>query len=342
MTMRWKLALVLALFVLPVCTFAKELPADQPLARIAFGSCNREYKPQLLWKPILDCNPDLWVWLGDIVYGRSDDLADLARRYRITKEQGEYKLLREGTKVIGIWDDNDFGVSNGGKDNPNKIESQRLLLDFLDEPPESPRRKQPGVFASYTFGPPGKQTKIILLDGRFNREKPSATADNLGSEQWEWLEQQLTGSTADVHLIGSAIQVIPTEQPYEKWAQYPKSRQRLFELLATTQPRNVIFLSGDRHLGEISRLLDGRFATPLYDITSSGMTHYAENNFFHNFSGEPNQYRRGQNYLGLNFGLIEFNWEASPPTAILQIRGIDNVLHIEEKVALSTAKAETR
>lgn len=340
--MRRTFALAFAFFAGAASLFAQEVSAGPPLERIAFGSCNREYKPQLLWKPILECKPDLWIWLGDIVYGRSDDLKDLARRYGIVKEQPEYKLLRERARVIGVWDDNDFGISNGGKDNPNKIESQRLLLDFLDEPAESARRRQAGIFASYTFGPAGKQVKIILLDGRFNRERPGAATDILGAPQWEWLEQQLTGSTADVHLIVSSTQVIPTEQPYEKWAQFPKSRQRLFELLEKTQPRNVIFLSGDRHLGEISKLIDPHLASPVYDITSSGMTHHAENNFFHNFSGEPNQYRRGQNYLGLNFGIVEFNWEASPPTATLQVRGVDNVLHIEEKVALSPAATETR
>src|SRR3954471_9651890 len=108
--------------------------AGPALERIAFGSCNREYKPQPLWKPIRDNRPDLWIWLGDIVYGRADDLPDLARRYRVEKEWPDYQALRKQARVLGVWDDNDFGVSDGGKENPHKIDSQRLLLDFLDEP----------------------------------------------------------------------------------------------------------------------------------------------------------------------------------------------------------------
>lgn len=315
--------------------------AGPALERIAFGSCNREYRPQLLWKPIRECKPDLWIWLGDIVYGRADNLADLARRYQTEKNHPEYKALREQCRILGTWDDNDYGVSNGGKNNRNKVESQRLLLDFLDEPPESPRRKQAGVFTAYTFGPLGKRVKIILLDGRYYRERPGATADMLGSEQWQWLEQQLTSSDADVHLIGSGIQVIASEHSYEKWADFPQAHQRLFDLLARCGTRNVIFLSGDRHLGEISRLSDARLAQPLYDITSSGMTHHAQNDFFHNFSHEPNQFRRGENFLGLNFGLIEFNWDAAPPTATLQIRDAENTTRIEEKIRLAIAGAGT-
>ena len=326
---------------------------DAPVTRIAFGSCNREYKPQLLWKPILACRPEVWIWLGDIVYGREDDLPDLARRYQAAKAQPDYQALRSRARIIGMWDDNDFGVSNGGAENPNKRQSQELLLNFLDEPSDSPRRTQAGVYAAYTFGPPGRQVKVILLDGRYFREEPphlwdwirgapASASDILGAQQWEWLEQQLATSTADINLIGSGTQVIATEQPYEKWAEFPKARARLFNLIAKTQPRNVIFLSGDRHLGEISRAIDPRIPSPLYDITSSGMTHHAESHWFHDFRAEPNRFRLGENYVALNFGLLEIDWNASPPVVTAQIRGVDNVLSRAEKITLAPATSAPR
>ena len=104
-------------------------------------------------------------------------------------------------------------------------------------------------------------------------------------------------STADVHLIGTGVQVIPTEHSYDKWASLGGARERLLDLIGKTQPRNLIILSGDRHLGEISMLSEARFPQPLYEITSSGLTHHASDWWLlNNFSQEPNRYRRGSNY----------------------------------------------
>lgn len=329
------IAFLALVFSTPFVSQAQEI--QTPLQRVLFGSCNKEYKPQPLWKPILANKPDLWIWLGDIVYGDARDLADLERRYKIEKAHDEYKTLRESCKIIGMWDDNDFGVEDGGKENPNKVGSQKLLLDFLDEPPGSPRRKQQGVYACYTFGPVGKQVKIVLLDGRYFRDKPGKNADMLGAEQWSWLEKQLIGSKADVNLLCSGIQVLSDQHHFEKWANFPKSRQRLLDLIAKSGARNVILLSGDRHFGEISRMDDPRLGVPLYDITSSGMTHHAESslkNLYYDFDHEPNPYRVGHVFAGFNFGMITFDWDASPRTATLQIRDPENAVKAGEKLTL--------
>ncbi|KAJ7967027.1 Alkaline phosphatase D [Quillaja saponaria] len=69
--------------------------------------------------------------------------------YKKAKSTPGYSHLLENTKVIGTWDDHDYGLNDAGKEFAGKITDQKLLLDFLDEPQDSPRRKQDGVYASY-------------------------------------------------------------------------------------------------------------------------------------------------------------------------------------------------
>jgi alkaline phosphatase D len=45
-----------------------------------------------------------------------------------------YRKVRESTKVIGVWDDHDYGVNNGASNFAKKDEVREIFLDFLDEP----------------------------------------------------------------------------------------------------------------------------------------------------------------------------------------------------------------
>ena len=310
----------------PVATDAY---APQPLSRIAFGSCNKVDKPQPLWEAILQSAPQLWIWTGDIIYADTEDMALMQRKYAQQKMQSGYQRLLATCPVIGVWDDHDYGRNNAGKAYPAKQRSQQLLLDFLDEPPDSPRRQQRGVYSSYTYGPPGQQIKIILLDTRYHRDRPGPDGDLLGEEQWQWLEQEFTGSPAQLHLIVSSIQVLAKEHRYEKWHDFPRSRVKLFSLIGKHQVRGVMFISGDRHIGEISRMTSPQVGYPLYEITASGLTHS-----WRSFKGEPNALRVGTVYTDLHYGFLVIDWHASPVTVELQLRDRHNEVQRRETLRL--------
>lgn len=50
-----------------------------------------------------------------------------------------FTLVLPILQVIGTWDDHDYGLNDAGKEFAGKITNQKLLLDFLDEPQDSPR-----------------------------------------------------------------------------------------------------------------------------------------------------------------------------------------------------------
>lgn len=52
---------------------------------IAFGSCNKLDKPQNIWEAVSANHPQLWIWLGDIIYGDTTDMRALAKMYKTQK-----------------------------------------------------------------------------------------------------------------------------------------------------------------------------------------------------------------------------------------------------------------
>ncbi len=281
-----------------------------PLERIAFGSCSRTDLPQPMWAPIADARPDLWVWLGDNVYADTDDMHVMRRRYEEALSNPGYASLLRSMPVMGTWDDHDFGKNNAGAGYSQREASQKEMLDFLGEPRDSPRRARAGVYTSASYGEAPHKTKLILLDARYHREDPGPGSTILGEAQWRWLERELTHSDAQIHLIGGGIQFLAVDHRFEKWADFAEERARLLELIGRSGAPGVLLLSGDRHMSEIMRVEDPALAYPLWEVTSSGLTHSWSRN-----PGEPNRHRVGGLVTVLSFGLIAIDWE----TQALQI-----------------------
>jgi alkaline phosphatase D len=279
----------------------------QTVDRVAFGSCNKQDQPQPLWTAITAFQPQLWIWLGDNIYGDTEDMAVLDAKWKTQKENPDYTALRQSATILGTWDDHDYGVNNGDKTYAKKSESAKRILDFLDVPADSPRRQREGIYDTQVFGEPGRQVRVILLDVRTHRDAPDTDGDILGEAQWTWLEKVLAESRADLHIFCSGTQILSAEHRHEKWAEYPRSRERILQLASRVS--GPVFLSGDRHISEISRLN----TPPILEITSSGLTH-----FWKNFPGEPNALRIGEVYANLSFGTLEIDWPAKIITASLR------------------------
>jgi alkaline phosphatase D len=296
---------------------ATPLPAaEEPLTRIAFGSCFRETKPAPIFGAIAATQPEWFIWLGDNVYGDTEDMAVLRAKYQVATALPGYAALRASCRVIGTWDDHDFGKNDAGNEYPMRREAQQELLDFLEEPADSPRRQQEGVYWRYDQGPEGKKVRFILLDTRYHRDPIGSDGTLLGEAQWKWLESQLVGSPAQVHVIASSIQVLPAEHRFEKWANFPKERARLMALLARKDVPPVVLLSGDRHVGEISVDRES-CGYPLHEITSSSLNQGGGGS-----DNEPNKLRLGPNFRAVNFGTLSIDWSRPAPVVTAALRDI--------------------
>jgi alkaline phosphatase D len=324
----------------------------RPLTRIAFGSCADQNKPQPIWATILRSKPDLFLFLGDNIYADTEDMEVMRAKYARQATIPGFRKLRQTVPVLATWDDHDYGINDGGSEYPKRAESQQLFLNFFGEPKDSPRRKREGIYDAKLFGPPGKRVQIILLDTRYFRSplrRSSAEQEGqgsyipdsdpaktmLGEAQWSWLEGELR-IPAEVRIIVSSIQVVPEDHGWEKWANFPLERQRLFKLISKTGAAGVIFISGDRHLAELS-MMDGGVGYPLYDVTASALTNSSKR--WRPY--ETNRHRVGTMNWGDNFGLITVDWNRADPHISLQIRDVAGDIAIQRKIYLSTIRPGT-
>jgi alkaline phosphatase D len=326
------------------------LQPSSPLRRIGFASCIDQRKPQPLWDTLLADRPDLVIFGGDNVYPDLPySLAGLRRAYAMAAESAGMSRLRRTVPHMAIWDDHDYGLSDGGGDFPFKAESKAEFLDFWKIPIDDPRRGHEGLYHAQAFGPPGQRAQVLLLDTRWfrspwkrtdqrdapGRERYLPDADPaktmLGEAQWRWLEAQLR-EPADVRLIVSGIQVVVEGHGWERWGNFLRERERLFRLIAQTRAQGVVFLSGDRHIGALYRETHG-VPYPMYEMTSSGVTHpWAD-------AVEAGPNRLGELFTGLHYGMVEIDWPAR--MLRLAIKDIRGSAQRSQPIAFNELKART-
>lgn len=304
---------------------------------IAFGSCNKQYKNNIFWDDILNLNPNVFIWGGDNIYADTDNMTKLQKDYTIQKKQKGYTEIVKNIPIMATWDDHDYGINDGGVEFKKKKESQQLFLDFIGVPSNSPRRDREGIYHSKIFNTDKGSVNIIVLDTRYfrtsltkstiknKRYQPNEYGEGtiLGKKQWEWLATTLQNSKSDFTVLVSSIQILSNKHGFEKWANFPHEVDKLFKLIKSSNVKNAIILSGDRHISEFSKIKLPSLNYPIIDFTSSGLTHS-----YSSFKGEENPYRIGNVVSDLSFGVLQFNFKEK--TVTMQMRGNNN--SIQQKI----------
>ena len=326
--------------VLPGCG-SSPVAADAsttPLTRIAFGSCINQALPQPIWAPILAWRPELFLFGGDNVYASTPPFSRqrLDAAYAKLASEPGFAQLRHTVPHLAVWDDNDYGLPDGGADFADRLSSRDAFLNFWQVPANDERRQREGVYLARAYGPPGRRVQVILLDVRSHRSAwrptdqqgapgkerylPDADPNKtmLGAAQWAWLEARLR-EPADLRLVLSGIQVVADGHGWECWANFPLQRQRLYNLIGSTGANGVLLLSGDRHLGAFYREAGspGRpVPYPLTDFTASGMTHAWRG------ADEAGPNRISPLFDQVQYGTIDIDWPArSVALALRDVQG---------------------
>lgn len=107
--------LILGLSAFALISSCKEAKKEVPVTRITFGSCGHESEPQPVLALAAEQKPDAFVFLGDNIYGDTDNMDTLRAKYQRLGAKPEYQQLAAATTIFATWDDHDYGRNDSGK-----------------------------------------------------------------------------------------------------------------------------------------------------------------------------------------------------------------------------------
>ena len=160
--------------------------------------------------------------------------------------------------------------------------------------------------------------------------KPHVSTDSilLGEEQWKWLEGELK-KPADLRLICSGSQFAIEYNGYEAWANFPHEQKRMLELIKSAKANGVLFLTGDVHYAEISRLEEPGLY-PIYDVTASGITSTWD-------FATQNKNRIEGPVMDNHYGLLTIEWTKDP---VIKMEIIDKFKNTRIEYTISKSQIQ--
>lgn len=277
---------------------------DPPEFSFAAGSClyineaqyDRPGRPYggnyEILNQIYQDKPDFMVWLGDNIYLREadyDSRTGIRKRYSHMRSLAELQPLMGSIHHYAIWDDHDYGPNDSdqtywGKD----LTTEAFNLFWAN--PNTDLTKRGGITGRFTWN----DCDFFLLDNRYHRSIAGVDGKILGDEQLDWLIASLRKSRAAFKFICIGGQVLSDARVYENHAQYKNERRQLIDLLDKYNIQGVVFLGGDRHSSEVTRL-ETDSGNVFYDVTSSALTAGT-----YDHSDEPNSYRVEGSMISVN------------------------------------------
>jgi alkaline phosphatase D len=292
---------------------------DAPDFTVAFGSCmyinetalDRPGKPYgsgySIFESLTKKNPDIMIWGGDNTYLREadwDSKTGIYHRYSHSRSIKELQPLLAKTQNFAIWDDHDYGPNDSDRSFYNKHLTQKAFKDFWANKSYGVGASQAeGAFSTFNWG----DAQFFLLDDRFFRSPQDRTTGDktmLGTTQFEWLIDALSGSNASFKIIVIGGQVINSVPDSENYGHYPEEKEKLLKEITNNKIKGVFFLTGDRHFAEMS-ILPREGTYPIHDWTVSPLT---AGLISEKALKEDNKYKvKGSAFIQHNFGLISFS-----------------------------------
>lgn len=169
----------------------------------------------------------------------------------------------KATPQRAIWDDHDFGPNDADSSYALKEVSARIFSSVFAETPFEYTK-----YGDLRWSERRGTAHFIALDDRTHRGPVGTQV--LGLAQLEWLSSELEANRdAQVVFVAVGSQVLNLAESFENMVRYPAERMELLNRCARF-PGTLVFLTGDRHHGEVEELVHG--GKRFIEVCSSPLT----------------------------------------------------------------------
>lgn len=270
---------------------------------------------------------DFYLSLGDMPYadGSLNEIDYSAKHAAIRKLPDLIQLWRS-TSVYATFDDHEIFNDWDASIPPHLVRAGLdTFLDWMPLAQTSPRR----LYRSFKWG---DHLRVLMLDTRtqrgFNADPDGPGHTMLGAEQLLWLKHELAEAKETFKVIVSSVPVRSGVKNRDHWEGYQFERRAIFDHIRDEGVSNVVFLTGDHHIGAIIEHPEGiveAIGGPLQ--ASVGVPP---------LDRDPTMRQAGS---GRNYGHVTV-LPTSPPRMQIEIRGLSEVLCKKTIVARTPGRLE--
>ncbi|RJP62117.1 MAG: alkaline phosphatase family protein [Ignavibacteriales bacterium] len=267
---------------------------DPPEFTFGIGSCAYINEPEYdrpgtpyggdhqIFTTIYNFDPDFFIWMGDNSYLREVDWHSRTGIYKRLTHDRSSDLLQSmlgSMHHYATWDDHDYGPNNSDRSFWAKELTREAFTNWWANPSYGVPGAEEGIATYFEWA----DCAFFLLDDRTYRspEKRNHTKkEMLGEAQIEWLLDAMSSSYAPFKFVVIGSTVLNPDPLGENYSNFTEEKKYLLDMIAKEKIEGVIFLTGDIHRGELTKI-ERSENYPLYEITSSplsaGVSSYDQN-----------------------------------------------------------------
>jgi len=254
-----------------------------------------------IFSSILSQQPEIMIWTGNTAHLRDSDWGSQSgtlKRFGKARSVSELQPLLASIPHYGTWSSTDYGRVNAGKFYSYRQQVEDSFNAYWPQPVEV--ASLDGITTRFRRS----DVDFFMLDTRSYRDD-APTSDRLpqmlGTEQIEWLRQEIIHSSATFKIIIAGAPILNPADNRNNLSYAEREHGELLQMLRDERIAGLFFISGGKYYGELTRLVHAN-SYNLFDLTLGPLTASPQDN-----QEELNFFRMpGTSTFDRHFALLDF------------------------------------